>query len=231
MERRSSRTSISPRGTSTPKGWCGASGRKVPGNRKPAGPRWGNPAWKERRTSPGSPRFPVRGVLRLRADSISRGRLTWRPVRAEADIREDRVLFSLTEANLCGVSTLGTLTLDSAGPSIELAVSATGEDIDATMTCLSGKDVSLTGSYGMSVRLAGKGTGDALVRSLRGPAELTLKDGRINKMTVLSRIFSYLNVTELLRGKVPDLGKDGISLQDPRRPRGGERREVPPAGR
>jgi uncharacterized protein YhdP len=65
----------------------------------------------------------------------------------------------------------------------------------------------------MSVRVAGKGTGDALVRSFRGPAELTLKDGRINKMTVLSRIFSYLNVTELLRGKVPDLGKTGFSYR------------------
>jgi len=161
-------------------------------------------------TSPGLPRFPIRGVLRLRADSISRGSLTWRPVRAEADIREDRIRIVLSEANLCGVSTLGTLTLDSAGPAIELAVSATGEEIDATMTCLSGKKLSLTGTYGMSARFAGKGTGDALVRSLRGPAELTLKDGRINKMTVLSRIFSYLNVTELLRGKVPDLGKTGF---------------------
>ena len=141
---------------------------------------------------------------------MSHGSLTWRPVRAEADIREDRLRFALSEANLCGVSTLGTLTLDSAGPAIELAVSATGEDVEATMTCLSGKKVSLTGTYGMSVRVAGKGTGDALVRSLRGPAELTLKDGRINKMTVLSRIFSYLNVTELLRGKVPDLGKTGF---------------------
>ena len=160
--------------------------------------------------SRGSSGFPVRGVLRLRADSVSHGSLTWRPVRAEADIREDRLRFALSEANLCGVSTLGTLTLDSAGPAIELAVSATGEDVEATMTCLSGKKVSLTGTYSTSVRLAGKGTGEALVRSLRGPGELTLKDGRINKMTFLSRIFSYLNVTELLRGKLPDLGKEGF---------------------
>ena len=181
----------------------------------PGKPEAGGPAKEEFReeatpTFHGSPRFPVRGVLRLRADSVSRGRLTWRPVRAEADIGEDRLLFTLSEANLCGVTTLGTLTLDSAGPSIELAVSATGKEIDATITCLSGQKVSLTGTYGMSVRVAGKGTGDALVRSLRGPAEMTLKDGRINKMTVLSRIFSYLNVTELLRGKVPDLGKTGF---------------------
>ena len=160
--------------------------------------------------SRGSSGFPVRGVLRLRADSVSYGSLTWRPVRAEADIREDRVRIAFSEANLCGVSTLGTLTLDSAGPAIELAVSAAGEDVEATMLCLSGKKVSLTGTYNTSIRVAGKGTGDALVRSLRGPGELTLKDGRINKMTFLSRILSYLNVTELLRGKLPDLGKEGF---------------------
>ena len=160
--------------------------------------------------SPGSPRFPVRGVLRLRAASMSYGSLTWRPVRAEADIREDRVRIAFSEANLCGVSTLGTLTVDSAGPAIELAVSAAGEDVEATMSCLSGKKVSLTGTYSTSVRVAGKGTGEALVRSLHGPGELTLKDGRINKLTFLSRIFSYLNVTELLRGKLPDLGKEGF---------------------
>ena len=181
-------------------------------------PEAGEPAMAKPRengtaTSPGSPRFPVRGVLRLRADSITRGGLTWRPVRAEADIQEEQLHIVLSEANLCGVTTLGTLTLDSAGPSIDLAISSTGHNIDETMTCLSGKKVSLTGKYDMSVRVAGKGTGDALVRSLRGPAELTLKDGRINKMTVLSRIFSYLNVTELLRGKVPDLGKAGFSYR------------------
>jgi AsmA-like C-terminal region len=159
---------------------------------------------------PGTPRFPVQGVLRFRAASVSHGSLTWRPVRAEAEIGEDRIRFTLSEANLCGVSTLGTLTLDAAGPAIELAVSATGEDVDATMVCLSGKKVSLTGTYSTSVRVEGKGTGDALLRSLRGPGELTLKDGRINKMTFLSRIFSYLNVTELLRGKFPDLGKEGF---------------------
>ncbi len=159
---------------------------------------------------PGSPRLPVQGVLRFRAASLSHGSLTWRPVRAEAEIGEDRLRFALSEANLCGVSTLGTLTLDATGPAIELAVSAAGEDVEATMMCLSGKKVSLTGTYGASVRLAGKGTGEALLRSLRGPGELTLKDGRINKMTFLSRVFSYLNVTELLRGKLPDLGKEGF---------------------
>ena len=173
-------------------------------------PAMGKPREDGTAASPGSPRFPVRGVLRLRADSVSHGSLTWRPVRAEADIGEDRVRILFSEATLCGVSTLGTLTLDSAGPAIELVVSSTGQNIDAAITCLSGKKVSLTGAYGMSARVAGKGTGDALVRSLRGPAEMTLKDGRINKMTVLSRIFSYLNVTELLRGKVPDLGKEGF---------------------
>ncbi len=78
------------------------------------------------------------------------------------------------------------------------------------MVCLSGKKVPLTGtSPARRSGSRGKGRAKRSVRSLRGPGELTLKDGRINKMTFLSRILSYLNVTELLRGKLSDLGKEG----------------------
>jgi hypothetical protein len=160
--------------------------------------------------SGGSPGFPVRGVLRFRAASVSGHKLTWKPVRGEAVIGKEGIRLAITEANLCGVSTLGTLTIDSAGPAVELAVSTSGEDLDATITCVSGREVSITGTYAMSARIAGKGTGDALVRSFRGPLELTARDGRINRMTFLSRILTYLNVTELFRGKLPDLQKEGF---------------------
>jgi hypothetical protein len=78
------------------------------------------------------------------------------------------------------------------------------------IACVSRKEVSLTGAYELSARIAGKGTGDALVRSFRGPLELTVRDGRINRMTFLSRILTYLNVTEILRRKLPDLEREGF---------------------
>ncbi len=178
----------------------------------PGDPEAGAPAAAEPRPdSTGNwPGFPVTGVLRYRADSVSHGGLTWRPVRAQADIGSDRVRISLTEANLCGISTLGTLTFDSSGWAVELAATAEGEDFDATMTCLSGREVSFTGEYGITVRVAGKGTGDALVRSLKGPVKLILADGRIYRMTLLSRILTYLNVNELVRGRLPDLEEEGF---------------------
>ncbi|MBP2686256.1 MAG: rane protein-like, partial [Deltaproteobacteria bacterium] len=141
-------------------------------------------------SSAGSPGFPVRGALRFRADSMSGHKLTWRPVRGEAVIGKEGLRLAITEANLCGVSTLGTLTIDSAGPAVALAVSTSGENLDATITCVSGREVSVTGTYAMSARIAGKGTGDALVRSFRGPLELTVRDGRINQMTFLSWILT-----------------------------------------
>jgi hypothetical protein len=141
-----------------------------------------------------------------------------------SDLSWDNIPFSVTgtaefggetvvadlKVDLCGISSLGTLTMDATGPAIDMAISASGKDLDTTMTCLSQEKISVTGTYSLSARIAGKGTGDALVRSLRGPLDLTLKDGRINRFTLLSRIFSYLNVTELLRGKLPDLKKEGF---------------------
>lgn len=175
-------------------------------------PETGAPATAESRAdgTAKSPGLPVTGVLRFRADSLSHGSLTWRPVRAQADIGSDRIRFTLTEANLCGVSTLGTLTFDSAGWTVELAATAEGKDFNAMMTCLSGRKFSVTGKYRISVRAAGKGTGDTLVRSLKGPAKLKLADGRIHRMTLLSRILTYLNVNELVRGRLPHLKEEGF---------------------
>jgi hypothetical protein len=178
----------------------------------PGGPEAGASAAAESRPdgTARSPGFPVTGILRFRADSVSHGSLTWRPFRSQADIGSDRVRISLTEAILCRISTLGTLTFDSSGWAVELAATAEGEDFDATMTCLSGREVSFTGEYGITARVAGKGTGDALVRSLKGPVKLTLADGRIYRMTLLSRILTYLNVNELVRGGLPDLDEEGF---------------------
>jgi hypothetical protein len=118
--------------------------------------------------------------------------------------------FTLSEANLCGLSTLGTVTLDASGATTRLAVSTTGEDIDATIRCITGQEVSLSGTYSMSSRVTGKGTGEELVRSLRGPVELTAKNGRIYQMTLLSRILTFLDVSELVQGNFPDLRKEGF---------------------
>jgi hypothetical protein len=161
-------------------------------------------------SSPASGGFPVRGVLRFRADSVSKWGLTWRPLRGTADIDDRGLRLAISEADLCGISTPGSLTLDSAGPSVVLTASTSGKDLDRAAACISGRHVSVTGTYGLSVRVEGTGMGDELVRSFRGPVSLTARDGRIHRMHLLSVLLTYLNVAELFRWKLPDLGEEGF---------------------
>jgi hypothetical protein len=168
----------------------------------------------EARPGPSAPKsFPLQGVVRLRADSVSHGRLSWRPVRAHAQVEGRIFRFTVTEADLCGISMQGSVTLGAGDPVVELATSASGEEIDATIRCLTEERVALTGDFSMSARLAGEGTEEAAYRSLRGPVDIEMKDGRIRKMTLLSSVLELLNVTDLLRGQFPDFRKEGFAYK------------------
>ena len=49
-----------------------------------------------------------------------------------------------------------------------------------------------------------------LIKSLHGPFEFVARDGRINRDPLLAKILSLLNVTEIFRGKLPDLVTQGF---------------------
>jgi hypothetical protein len=121
--------------------------------------------------------------------------------------------FAISESNLCGLSMTGSATLGAGEPAFEVVTSASGEEINETIQCLSEERVSVSGDYTLSSRLAGEGTGEAAYRSLRGPVDIEMKDGRIRKMTVLSSVLELLNVTDLLRGRFPDFRKEGFAYK------------------
>ncbi|HEX9190895.1 MAG TPA: AsmA-like C-terminal domain-containing protein [Candidatus Deferrimicrobiaceae bacterium] len=176
-------------------------------DRKGAPPERGSP-------KPAGPaEFPLQGAVRLRADSITLDRFSWRPVRARAQVKGNTFRFAITEANLCGISMTGSATLGAGEPSFELVTSASGEEVNATIDCLTEERVALTGEFGMSARLAGEGVGETALRSLHGPVEVEMRDGRIRKMTLLSSILELLNVTDLLRGKFPDFRREGFAYK------------------
>ena len=52
---------------------------------------------------------------------------------------------------------------------------------------------------------------EELVQSLQGNFELVANKGRIYRSMLLLKIFGLINVTEIFRGKFPDLGKEGFA--------------------
>ena len=94
---------------------------------------------------------------------------------------------------------------------MELETSASGNDLKVPLLCLLDRQVDATGSFQFATRLSARGNDpESLFRSLEGPVELTARDGRIYRWTLLSKILAVLNVTNVVRGKFPDFGGEGL---------------------
>ena len=157
------------------------------------------------------PKIPVRGVLRLRSDSIRYGRWAAESVTARGELGPEALHVSVSGGDLCGFPLRLSATLDPKELAVELQTSASGADLKVPLLCLLDRQVDATGSFRFATRLSARGNDpESLLRSLEGPVELTARDGRIYRWTLLSKILAVLNVTNVVRGKFPDFGEEGL---------------------
>jgi hypothetical protein len=63
----------------------------------------------------------------------------------------------------------------------------------------------------LQASVRGQGTKDELERSIQSTMELTARKGHIYRLKLLSAVFSFLNVTDVLVGKFPDFGEKGLA--------------------
>jgi len=156
-------------------------------------------------------RIPLlEGILRVRLEFFKYGRFIWRPLRAEISFDRDTVKVAVTEANLCGISTPGVVKATPRDLSLDFTLASRNQEPGPTLTCLLGREVGMTGDFDLKGNITARGKDKELVESLRGNFESGANDGRIYRAAVLARIFAFLNVTEALMGRLPDMGKEGL---------------------
>jgi len=154
---------------------------------------------------------PVTGVIRLATRSLTVGEYEWKPVRADIILRREEIATTIREADLCGISTTGTVYLGPGGAEVDLRLSSRRRELQPDLSCMRRQRIGMTGTYELAGQIAGRGTGDALVRDLHGDVAFRATKGRVYKLNLLSKILALLNVTQLFLGKVPDLAHDGFA--------------------
>ncbi len=162
--------------------------------------------------SAGAGNFPLRGTVRMRADAITSGRLTAAPVLADITIAGSKSIRAVVrQASLCGLSVTGSAAVTGNEAEFDLQAAAAGQELESTMVCLSEDRVRTTGVFDLKVHLTSRGQEQALVNKLGGTVEFTARNGKIHRAVTLMRVLALLNITELLRGKLPDPGAEGIA--------------------
>ncbi len=154
--------------------------------------------------------LPVHVSLRFKADSLSYGKFVLNPVQATIILAPPEFRVEHFDTVFCGITMRGGLSLAGKDISVDLKSEAKGLQLEPALACLAGREQKITGVFDLHGSLSAHGKSDALVSSLQGSAEFTAREGRIYEQLTLAKILSVLNVSDLLRGKLPDFRTKGL---------------------
>jgi hypothetical protein len=152
----------------------------------------------------------VEGIVRLRSESLKFKKYTWIPFIADISFGGGGAEVHVKEANLCGMHTPGVVKVRDKNVSLNVEPIFKGREIESTFRCLLNHKVRATGDFEFFGRILARGRPEELFNSMEGNIEFHATDGRIDYALGLARILQFLNVTEIYRGKLPDLRKDGL---------------------
>jgi len=157
------------------------------------------------------PDLSLEGIIRLKSESLKFKEYTWTPFIADISFGDGGAEVNVKKANLCGMDTPGIVKVRQKNVSLDMEPFFKGQEIESAFRCLLNHDVRATGTFELYGRILAQGMPEDLFKAMEGNIEFHAKDGRIDYALGLVRILEFLNVTEIYRGKVPDLKKEGLS--------------------
>ena len=174
---------------------------------------------KEPQPGPKSQPFPIEGNIRFKATRLIFSGLTWRPLHADVSLYSEKTDITLKEAELCGISTPGTLSLSPETIRFDMKTMAKDQDLNSSLNCFAAaesaidqtgikieKNIKADGTYSLRGNFQGNGKAEDLLKTATGQVEFSAADGRIYRGVILLNVLKYLNATELLTGRT-DLRK------------------------
>ncbi len=151
---------------------------------------------------------PVYGTCELDAKTFTYGDLSWQPLQADLLLEPEEVSVEVEEALLCGISMPGRLSVSPRSMKLDFTLSSKGRELEPTLGCLVHHESLASGSFSLEAEVktsTKEDTDPQFLRSLHGHWQFTARDGRVNRFGLLASIFSLLDFTPYLRGRLPDL--------------------------
>jgi hypothetical protein len=145
------------------------------------------------------------------ANALSWKGFVWDPVNANIDFDQDKIAINISEAKLCGIVTTGTINVVGSEHVLDFTLEGEALDVVTSYSCLTEGRVKMTGTMDFSSKVSSQGTAAELVSNLYGPIKMTFRNGMIEQSKLLARTLEVLNVTEIVKGRLPDLGRTNFA--------------------
>jgi len=158
--------------------------------------------------------YPVRGMIKAKIKNLTYEGLTWKPFEADIHFNDKTATVSITDANVCGITTLGNLEITPREITIDLKPSAQNQELNPSVQCFTDKSAKIVGEFNLEGNIKAKGTAQTLIRNSNGNLKFYASKGRFqsgSSFRILIKIFSILNVTDIFKGKLSNPETSGFA--------------------
>ena len=145
------------------------------------------------------------------ATALSWNDFVWDPVKATIGFDDGRVNVKISEAALCGIDTSGLLVIAGEDLSLDFTLEGKALDVETSYSCLTEGRVKMTGTLDFFSKITSQGQAGELFNNLQGPLEMKFTKGLIEQSKLMARTLEVLNVTEIVKGKLPNLSSHGLA--------------------
>ncbi|MDX1776186.1 MAG: AsmA-like C-terminal region-containing protein, partial [Desulfobulbales bacterium] len=152
----------------------------------------------------------VYGSINLQADSLHYKDYTWEPFTSLITFANSSLGIQVLEAELCQIKTPGNISFKNNLIALDFKIAAEAKEFSEVLLCLAGGEKQITGVLELQGVISGQGTRDELLNSLAGSLSIKAKEGYIYKDAQLAKLLSFLNVTAMFKGQIPDLRTKGF---------------------
>ncbi|MGB5158179.1 YhdP family protein [Desulfobacterium sp. N47] len=154
---------------------------------------------------------PVKGIIRTHIDNFTYDDYTLSPVNADILLGANKIKIDISKADICGISLSGMIETSPSKTDFKIKPFAKDQDIASFLKCFSDNKHLATGIFDLHGNIYSKGEEKEISNLLFGTLKFNAAKGRVHKISFLSKIFALLNVTEIFRGKIPDLIGEGFA--------------------
>jgi hypothetical protein len=163
---------------------------------------------------PGGWNLPVDGRVAVDARSVVYGKRVFSPVSGVLTLAPERIVADVKEARLCDLSLPLSAVLVPGRATVDGRIEVRGRPIGATVACLTGEDIALTGTFDLDATVAASGPLDQLARTAQGSFRFTARDGEILRAPALARMLALDAVAGTLRARPSDLMAQGLDYSE-----------------
>lgn len=154
-------------------------------------------------------------IIHFKTDLLKIKNLTFSDIDSTLSFKKDQFYIEFKKALLCDLKASGSIHLKTDRITADIPFETNNKaNIQDLLTCLFQKNEFMDGHYSLTGNLLSNGSKKDFLNKFAGSFIFNADEGRIYKLTLLSRILSVLNVSSVFKGNIPDVIQKGFAYKN-----------------